>query len=252
MRADDLASLPCCRATLALVEAGGSSAACPTCGTLFYVAPDNDVHAASGERASPPPPRLLPLAEVIPDVALALRWRREQATGAELPRATSPLARLQGRSSGADEDASASTTGQLWRLVRSPGSKVGRKAREGFVDALVRFCDETSRPPEEEPDWRRARVLAEQLGRLEAEHRAALVALARRSGPAVGWDVACLVVADECAPPALRATWTQVRRAAGVGRPRVDRTEPPPEAVALAWGRERLTAALAAWSARGA
>ncbi|MFO0607283.1 MAG: hypothetical protein U0324_29235 [Polyangiales bacterium] len=247
--ADDLVE-GCCAETIARVLSTASADACPTCGTV-YLPPDDAANDAAGDarpsRVRAPSPA--PLSEAIADVALALRWRRE-ARAVAVGSARSPLAPLQGRSSGAETDASAATTAWLWRLVTEPSSKVGRKARAGFVDALVRHCSETSRPDEDEPDWAAARAHAVRLAALERAHREALRAVAARCRPDVAWDVACLVVADECAPAELRATWTGVYRALdGAGRPRVDRTAPPAHVAARAWGDRELRAALAAWGA---
>mgnify|MGYP000851156405 CR=1 FL=1 len=245
--ADELTA-GCCAETIARVLASSSADECPTCGTV-YLPPDNDDARPSCVAPAVPLPRL---ADVIADVALALRWRREEREG--LGRAPdSVLARLQGRSSGASSDATAASTGALWRLITQPNSKVGRGARAGFVDVLLRHCEETSRPDDDEPDWAAARSRAIRLAALERCHREALRAVASRCRPGVAWDVACLVVADECAPAELRASWTCVRRAegAGPGRPRVDRLSPPPEVSARDWGERALRAAMAAWG-RGA
>lgn len=186
-------------------------------------------------RDAAPATRSPRLDDVIADVRLALRWRREHSSGV-LPRAArSPLARLQGEASGADRDATAAKTAGLWRLVTTPSSKVGRRARAAFVAALVEHCGEGPREDGADVDWALARALAARLAALEAPRRRALVA-------------------DACAPPALRASWTGVRRAAGGGeggRPRVDRLAPPPGAEALAWGERELRAAVDAWAAAG-
>lgn len=204
-------------------------------------------------RDAAPTTRSPRLDDVIADVRLALRWRREHSSGV-LPRAArSPLARLQGEASGADRDATAAKTAGLWRLVTTPSSKVGRRARAAFVAALVEHCGEGPREDGADVDWALARALARALAALEAPRRRALVAVADDGG-AVAWERAALLVADACAPPALRASWTGVRRAAGGGeggRPRVDRLAPPPGAEALAWGERELRAAVDAWAAAG-
>lgn len=223
----------------------------PHCATI-YLPPDPDdtdddarqsrVETRPYRRASPP------LAEVIVAVQLALAWRREHDVD-RAPPAVSPLARMQGRSSGTIDDASVSSVGALWRLVTDPDGKVGRRARGGFVDALLRHCEETSRPLDDAPDWALARAHAERLSALAAQHRTALVALARRCDASASWETAALVVADECAPSSLRARWTSTRARA------TDRTTPPAELSALSWGEAALREALDAWgrtSAAGA
>ena len=90
--------------------------------------------------------------DVIADVRLALRWRREHASGVLLRARASPLARLQGEASGAERDATAAQTAGLWRLVTTPSSKVGRRARAGFVAALVEHCEATSRGADADVD----------------------------------------------------------------------------------------------------
>lgn len=245
----------CCPDTRAAALDALTAARCPTCGADHR--PDNDDAddaRASAEQALPAVAAvacLVPLREVIPDVALALLWRREEREGATLRAPRSPLASLQGRSSGASKDAGAGPTANFWRLVTEPGSKVGRDARRSFVDALVVHCEETSRPLDEDRDWTRARQLGGRLAALPREHRATVETLARRCGPDVLWDVACLVVAHELAPPAVRASWEKVyqRPTDAAGRPRVDRLAPPPEVVARAWGDHALRGAVAAWAA---
>jgi hypothetical protein len=235
----------CCDVARAFVVAEGRPAECPTCGTVYL--PDDAPDAARPSRIETRPRRRTspPLAEVIAAVRLALAWRREHDVDRQAP-PVSPLARMQGRSDGTTDDATASTAGALWRLVTDPSGKVGRRARSGFVDALLRHCDETSRPLADAPDWVVARAHAARLAALDAPHRAALVAVARRADASVAWDVAALIVADECAPSSLRVRWTSTRARA------LDRTTPPPELSALAWGETALREALAAWGLAGA
>lgn len=101
-----------CNDTLARVLAEGRAAECPTCGTV-YLPDDTDgdarqsrVETRPHRRASPP------LAEVIAAVQLALAWRREHDVD-RAPPAVSPLARMQGRSSGTIDDASVSSVDAL-------------------------------------------------------------------------------------------------------------------------------------------
>lgn len=247
----DSAPASCCNDTLALVLSEGRPAECPTCGTVYLPDDAGDARQSRVEtrphrRASPP------LAEVIAAVQLVHALRRETARPLTAD-AVSPLARMQGRSSGVGDASTASSVGTLWRLVTDPAGKVGRERRRGFVDALLRHCEETSRPLEDAPDWTEARAHEARLAKLAPPHRAALVALARRCDASVPWETAALVVADECAPSSLYARWTGVHRAAGaMGRPRVDLDAPPPALAALAWGEHALTEALAAWGAAGA
>lgn len=243
----DSALASCCDDTLALVIAEGRAAECPTCGTVYLPDDADDARQSRVEtrphrRASPP------LGEVIAAVQLALALRRE--TARPLTRdAVSPLARMQGRTSSVGDDASTSSVGTLWRLVTDPAGKVGRARRRGFVDALLKHCEETSRPLDDAPDWALARAHAERLSALAAQHRVALTTLARRCDASASWETAAMVVADECAPSSLRARWTSTRARA------TDRTTPPAELSALSWGETALREALDAWgrtSAAGA
>lgn len=235
MPLDDAPSPACCDATLALAAMLGGVHRCPGCGAVFEGDRPSHVDLA---------PRLPPLAEVIADVQLALRWRREhQAVAA--PPSRSPLARLQGEA--AVRSTSTASAPDLWRLVASPESRVGRRARAGFVAALLDYCAATSRS-DDEPDWSRARALAARLAGLDPAHASTLRALARRCDPGVGWSAAAVAVADELAPPALRAAWARPPETGRRGRPRVDPCLPPPDLAAEAWGEDRLVAALAAWA----
>lgn len=249
----------CCEGAVTRVRETDLATQCATCGT-WYLPPDDDPANDLGARESavelvahvaPRPP---PLAEVLAEVELALAWRHEHAAVAGA-RTRSPIARAQGHASGADDDATALEVTGLWRLVTTPHTKVGARARTAFVDALLRYARDTSRDEDRDAaiDWNAARRHAETLASLDAAHRTTLTRLARRVVASVTWDVAVLVVADECASPALRARWVAVHRAPGaVGRPRVDRGAPPPERAAAAWGDDALRAALAAWSGAGA
>lgn len=238
MPLDDAPSPPCCAPSIALAHELGGVHRCPDCGSLYEGALPARVDLSAV-------PRLPPLAEVIADVQLALRWRREHQAIALTP-ARSPLARLQGEA--AVSSSSSSSAPDLWRLIASPESRVGRRARAGFVEALVDYCDATSRD-DEEPDWSRARALAARLARLARPHAAVLTTLAHRCRPDVSWSAASLVVADALAPHELRAQWTAPPSTGRAGRPRVDPLAPPPALAAEAWGDQELRAALAAWGA---
>lgn len=223
----------CCGAAIELVATEGIAAECQTCG-LIYLPSDrvSDLEVRPRER------RHAPLAEVLEAVSLAQAIHAENDVA---PRAgLSPIAKAQGRAALASADASEGTTGRLWRLITEPAGRVGRDRRGGFVDALVRYCDATSRPDTEEIDWTAAKRFEAQLDRVDAESRRVLTALARRCRPSVAWDAAALVVADELAPRELRARWTTTRSAS--------RAAPPPELEALAWGEDALTSALVAWT----
>lgn len=229
----DVDALPsCCDASIALAQDLGGLHRCPVCGECYEG--DRPSHVDLVAR------RAVPLREVLDDVGLALQWAREHQRDTLAPR-PSALATLQGRRSvPADEDATWASTSALWRLITSPGSRVGRRARASFTDALLRYCADTTRV-EVDVDWDRARALAGRLDALAIVHRSVLVCVARRCRRDTAWDLAAIAAADGCAPPALRARWTSTRR--------LDRAAPPPELAALAWGDEALRAAIDAWSA---
>ncbi len=226
----------CCRAAIEFVATEGRAAECPTCGLIYL--PDDSDRASDVELRPRERAPHAPLAQVLEAVSLALAVRAENDVTPRRP--LSPIAKAQGRTELSTSDASAGTTARLWRLVTEPAGRVGRDRRAGFVDALVRYCDATSRPDTDEIDWTAARRFEEQLGRLDAESRRTLATVARRCRPSVSWDAAALVVADELAPRALRDRWTTTRSAS--------RAAPPPELEALAWGEDVLTSALIAWT----
>lgn len=233
----DVDTLPsCCEATIAIAQDLGGMHRCPTCGELY----EGEGGIERPSHVALVAHRALPLREVIADVVLALKWAREHQHDTLAPR-PSALATLQGRRSvPADEDATWASTSALWRLITSPGSRIGRRARSSFTTALLRYCEDTSRDVVD-VDWDRARSLASRLDSLPAVHRAVLVCVARRCRVDVAWDVAALAAADGCAPLAQHQRWTSTRRA--------DRAAPPPELAALAWGDDALRAAVDAWSA---
>ena len=102
---------------------------------------------------------------VLRDLSLARLYARQEA--ARVPGgpadASGLLGRLQGRAGGATRDASGSQVATMWGLLTRGGSE---RARAGFVAALVRHCEETTRPDTDAVDWDHARRCAERLRRL--------------------------------------------------------------------------------------
>lgn len=196
--------------------------------------------------ACEPPALVLP--RVLAEVALALRWESDHRAalraGPASPR--SPLAGWVGQGSAARE-ATDDQTSLYWDVVLDPKTDAGQEFRDSFVDALVSHCAEGAGASNDDVDWARARTLAARLAALEPTYRHALRALGRRCSPRSEWGEAAIVVADELAPPALRAAWEHVVGPGRPGRPRRDPSQPPPDAERAAWGGDVLRAALAAW-----
>lgn len=224
------AATTCCAAALAMASSEGVAAECQTCGTIHWPSRPSAVDLR-------PRPALGPIIEAV-SLVLALEGENDVSPRPGL----SPIARAQGRTALPTADASEGTTARLWRLISEPAGRVGERRRKQFLDALVDYCAATSADTAE-PDWVLARRYAEQLARVDVTSRRALVAVARRCRPAVSWDAAALVVADECAPRDLRERWTMTRSSS--------RAAPPVDLEALAWGEDLLTAATAEWSLRG-
>ena len=198
------------------------------------------------EEPTRPDPALL--ARALEELALAKRSERMRrarvAGGPAEPR--SSLGALQGLGSGAAVDATRRQVEGLSRLLLAPEGKVGKRARAGFVESLVRYCEDTSRP-DDEVDWNRARVFELRLHALHgSEAYPVLRLLAERAGPETDWGTASSLVAYGLAPAPLLAA-TRVKAPGVPGRPRCDATKPPPEAALRAWGEQRLLAALRAW-----
>lgn len=194
------------------------------------------------------PPALV-LSRTIADVELALCWEDEQRAGrrAGPARPRSPLAGWVGQGSAARE-ASDGQTALYWDVVTAPTTDAGREFRESFVEALVDHCEAGAGASNDDVDWPRARELAARLAAVAPPHGAALRALGRRCSPRSTWEEAAIVVADELAPPALRAAWEHVAGPGRPGRPRRDPSQPPPSAERAAWGGDVLRAALEAWA----
>ena len=186
-------------------------------------------------------PALLP--RVLADLAAAARYQRTAFAaapgGPRAPRC--PVGALQGHSDGAERDASERQVTHLWGLVNAPGSRVGKRARAGFVDALLEHCEETSRP--EEPDWAHARACALRLDLLRDSnpdaHRA-LRALQTRVTERASWAECARVVAEALAPAALVTAW-----GLSTGRPGRPRADEGMDRVL--WGGERLGLAVRLW-----
>lgn len=243
---------PCgdCSTTAAVVAQTGVWSRCG-CGTVFDPVPAGG--ALEPQRLDPQPVDISAARAAWPgvlrDLAAARLYARQEA--ARVPGgpadATGLLGRLQGRAGGAMRDASGSQVATMWGLLTRDGSE---RARAGFVAALVRHCEETTRPDTDAVDWEHARRCAERLRALAARGEGRLlVAIAHELGEGAAWRDGCLLAADVCAPPEVRAAWSA--RAAEerglVGRPRRDVARAPVDAERAAWGEARLVVAMTTW-----
>lgn len=242
----------------------GSAVVC-TCGNV-YAADDFRWPAAaaeepgtgeeSGERPSAPAEAL---GRILVDLEALGRWEAEHAASWAPRVQSSPLARLQGLAAcgDAETDATSWQVRRLTDLILSPRSKVGRAARQHFVAALVRYCDETSRPEREVADPATGAAVSARLRRFlddprTSGHAQVMLVLRRAASPRTTWDEASRLVADQLAPAALRAAWSARVTAVTPGRPRVDPAVPSPAVARLAWGEVRLRAAIDAWEVQSA
>ncbi len=189
-----------------------------------------------------PPVRELAIA--IADLRVLRQWAGEERERTRVPiaRSVSPIGRMMGEASGAAVDATDREVQALARLVFDPSSRIGRRHRVVFIQELLRYCDETSRPLDEEPVAAEVgRALAGRLAALPAEPARVLRVLGRRCGPSTSWEEAVAVVVDELLPRPV----VQVYRAPG--RPRVDRATVPPEVQREAEAEVRLADAVRSW-----
>lgn len=192
------------------------------------------------------------LGAVLAELDLAGRWEaqeRHHGTGPAPVR--SPLASMQARGGSGDRPATRVQVAALGRLLTAEG-RLGASARAGFVDALVEHCLETGGGAANDDDaqWVEGRRLALTLrGIPDPETRRGLRALGRRCTTHATWRDCALVIADELAPPALRAAWDGVAGEGRRGRPRVDPLAPPPDVEREAWGGDVLARLLEAWVA---
>jgi hypothetical protein len=242
----------------------GSAVVC-TCGRVYadegfrWPAQATEDPAAADESGERPSPPAEALGHLLAELAALARWEAEQSASWAPRPPVSPLARLQGLAACGDAETDA-TSGQVRRLsdlILSPRSKVGRTARANFVDALVRYCDETSRPERDAVDPAAGAAVSAKLRRFAddprtAEHAQVLLVLHRAATPRTTWDEASRLVADMLAPAALRAAWSARVTAVTPGRPRIDPTAPAAALWCLAWGEARLSAAIDAWEVQGA
>lgn len=254
-----------CDATATVVAFTGREVRCP-CGRIFTPRWPEAVEGAAETPPAPTPaawerPEVVDVGAaraawdgVARDLALARRFvqheGRRAAGGPGEPRST--LGRLQGQAGGASRDASEHQVRTLWHVVQREGAR----ARADFLATMERWLEETTPAvdDEDEVDWSHARRCAERLHALSARGEAQLlVSLAAELPPGASWREAALRAADVCAPPALRAAWSQ--RAAEergiVGRPRRDAARPPIDVERAAWGEVRLAAAVALWTEAG-
>lgn len=238
-----------CATVAAVVRHTGRESACG-CGRIFVPrwSQEDDPSAA---------PSVAPLASaraswpaVLRDLAAARLYARQEA--ARVPGgpadATGLLGRLQGRAGGAARDASGSQVATLWAVLQREGAD---RARRGFVDALLRHCEETApRAPDDAVDWDHARRCAERLRWLCARGEGRLLAaIATELGEGATWRDGARLAADVCAPPEMREAWSARAAEEGglVGRPRRDVTRAPVEAEQIAWGEARLAVAVTTW-----
>lgn len=238
----DVAPCDDCSTTAALVRHTGQWSRCG-CGVVFDPVPAR-LEPQPVERAPDLAAARAAWPGVLRDLAAARLWARAEA--ARVPGgpadAACLLGRLQGRAGGATRDASDSQVATMWAVLQREGAD---RARRGFVDALLRHCEETSRPDADATDWAHARRCGERLRALAERGEARLLlAIAFELGEGATWRAGCLLAADVCAPPALRAAWSA--RAAEergiVGRPRRDALRPPVDVERAAWGEARLVA----------
>jgi len=243
-------SCPDCPATAARhAELGDAAVVICTCGAVFapedFRWPEAEADPAEPTASAPRQDAAL-LARTLEELALARRYERERRG-----RVAASLGALQGASSGASADATARQVQGLARLLLAPEGRVGRRARAGFVESLLRYCDETSEAEDPESvDWPRARALELRLHALHGTDAwRALRLLSEHATPQTDWLAAARLVAYGLAP---RKLFEAVHaKGPGVpGRPRRDRAQAPPEAALLAWGERALAAALNAWQAR--
>ena len=237
-----------CATVAAVVRHTGRESVCD-CGRIF--AP-----RWSDADDAPAPPPVAPLTAaraawpgVLRDLAAARLYARQEA--ARVPGgpadASGLLGRLQGRAGGAARDASGSQVATMWSLLQREGAD---RARRGFVDALLRHCEETSRPDTDAVDWDHARRCAERLRALCARGEGRLlVALASELAERATWRDGARLAADVCAPPEMRAAWgaRELEERGVIGRPRRDVAAPSVEQERVAWGEARLVVAVTTW-----
>lgn len=189
-------------------------------------------------------PPVRELAVAIADLRVLRQWAHEERDRTRVPiaRSVSPIGRMMGEAGGAPSDATDAQVQALARMVFDPSSKIGRRHRVVFIQELLRYCDETSRPLDEEPVAPEVgRALAGRLAALPAEPARVLRVLGRRCGPSTSWEEAVAVVVDELLPRPV----VSVYRAPG--RPRVDRATVPPEVQREAEAEGMLADAVRAW-----
>lgn len=199
----------------------------------------------------PPPapsPELAPavreLAVAVDDLRTLRQWAGEERERTRIPvaRNVNPIGRMMGLAGGASVDATDAQVQALARLVFDPSSKIGRRHRVVFIQELLRYCDETSRPLDEVPvDAAVGRALAARLAALPYDAARVLRVLGRRCGPSTSWEDAVAVVVDELLPVPAVSVWR------APGRPRVDRTSAPPEVQREARAEAMLGEAVRAW-----
>lgn len=99
------------------------------------------------------PPPVRELATAIDEMRTLRRWAGEERARTRIPlaRNVNPIGRMMGLAGGADVDATDAQVQALARLVFDPSSKIGRRHRVVFIQELLRYCDETSRPLDEVP-----------------------------------------------------------------------------------------------------
>ena len=189
-------------------------------------------------------PPVRELAVAIAELRTLRQWVGEERDRTRIPvrRDINPIGRMMGEAGGASSDATDAQVQALARMVFDPSSKIGRRHRAVFIQELLRYCDETSRPLDEEPVGAEVgRALAARLAALPAEPARVLRVLGRRCGPSTSWEEAVAVVVDELLPRPV----VKVYRAPG--RPRVDRATVPPEVQREADAEGMLAEALRGW-----
>lgn len=237
-----------CATVVAVVRHTGRESVCD-CGRIFAPRWSDDASPAAVPPVAPLASARAAWPGVLRDLAAARVYARQEA--ARVPGgpadATGLLGRLQGRAGGATRDASGAQVAQRWALLHRDGAD---RIRSAFVDALMRHCEETTRPDTDAVDWDHARRCAERLRALCARGEGRLlVAVAIELAEGATWRDGARLAADACAPPEMRAAWSarELEERGVIGRPRRDVAAPSVEQERVAWGEARLSEAVMTW-----
>lgn len=229
----------------AYAVATGHATTCRDCGARVEMADVGETERPSHVALVGHPVRAL--ARAIEEVGLALRVTTEERADNRLPipRAINPIGRMMSSVGTATDDATTAQVRGLSHLILSGRGAKAAFVRHGFVEALLRHCEETSRPSDlpgavDGYDHDAARRHAHRLAALPQDVRRPLVAVAR-GGPSQGWPEAVATVERECYPAPVVTTYGEA------GRPKRDRSGLTEAIVRTAHAEALLTAALEAW-----